>query len=168
MDQVKNIKHKLYTRCSGGEPPDIMYRSLVKQAILMTLRSEEVDIPCVVSVMLTDNKGIRKYNQRYRNLDKTTDVLSFPMQEFTTAGWPGHSVLEIDEDTGTLPLGDIVLSIQSANRQANSREITLEQETVHLIIHSTLHLLGYDHDNTSNERVMRGKEKKLIKDMGYL
>jgi len=168
MDQVKNIKHKLYTRCSGSESPDIMYRSFVKQAVLMTLRSEEVDMPCVVSVLLTDNKGIRKYNLRFRNIDKTTDVLSFPMQEFTAAGWSGHGKLEIDEDTGALPLGDIVFSIQRAGRQANSRKITLEQETAHLIIHSTLHLLGYDHDSTSNERVMRAREKKLIKDMGFL
>ena len=168
MDQAKGIKHKLYTNFSGVESPDIMYRSLVKQAILMTLRNEEVDIPCVVSVLLTDNKGIRDYNLRYRNLNKATDVLSFPMQEFTAAGWSGHGNLEIDEDTGALPLGDIVMSIQRAKRQANAQEITLEQETVHLIIHSTLHLLGYDHDNTSNEKVMQTKEKKLIKDMGYL
>jgi len=168
MDQAEKIKHKLYTRCSGVGSPDIMYRSLVKQAILMTLRSEDVDIPCVVSVLLTDNKGIRKYNLRFRNIDKSTDVLSFPMQEFTAAGWSGRGKLEIDEDTGALPLGDIVLSTQRAKRQADSQKITLEQETAHLIIHSTLHLLGYDHDNTSNERVMKAKEKRLIKDMGYL
>jgi len=134
----------------------------------MTLKSEEVDIPCIVSVLITDNKGIRKYNLRFRNVDRSTDVLSFPMQEFTTAGWSGHGSLELDEDTGALPLGDIVMSIQRAQRQANSQEITLEQETAHLMIHSTLHLLGYDHDNSVSEKVMKAKEKKLIKDMGYL
>jgi len=168
MEQEKKIKHKLYTRCSGIEIPELMYRSLIKQAVLMTLRSEEVDVPCVVSVLLTDNKGIRKYNLRYRDIDKSTDVLSFPMQEFTKAGWSGHGKLETDEDSGVLPLGDIVISVQRAKRQAISQEITLEQETAHLIIHSALHLLGYDHDTANNERVMKSREKKLLKDMGYL
>jgi len=167
MPDNKKIKHKLYTRHSGGEAPKSVYRNLIKQAILMTLRSEDVDILCIVNVLITNDKGIREYNRDYRGIDKATDVLSFPMQTNIKAGWRGHGALEIDEDTGDLPLGDIILSTESVKRQAKEYGNTIERETTHLIIHSTLHLLGYDHANTENEVTMRSKEKHIISEMGY-
>jgi len=167
MNDVKKIKHKLYTKHSGGKAPESVYRSLIKQAILMTLRSEEVDIPCVVNVLITDDKGIREYNRNYRGINKSTDVLSFPMQVFGRAGWRGHGKLDIDENTGELPLGDIVLSTQAVNKQAKEYDHTIERETTYLIIHATLHLLGYDHDLVSSDSTMRSKEKLLIGEMGY-
>ena len=133
----------------------------------MTLRNESVDIPCVINVLITDDKGIRKYNREFRHIDKVTDVLSFPMQEYKQAGWNGSEDKEIDLDTGTLPLGDIVISTQRAKKQAKTNEISFEQETTHLTIHSTLHLLGYDHNNDKNENMMQSKENSLLKDMGY-
>jgi len=168
MSDIKKIKHKLYTRHEGGKAPETVYRSLIKQAILMTLRSEEVNILCVVNVLITDDKGIREYNREYRGINKATDVLSFPMQIFTRAGWHGHGELELDENTGELPLGDIVISTQSVERQAREYGHTIERETTHLIIHSTLHLLGYDHDDINDESFMRAKENLLIKEMGYI
>ena len=170
MPDVRKIKHKIYmrTQSSSGAKTASVYRNLIKQAILITLRSEQVAITCVINVLITDDKGIRKYNQQYRDVDRVTDVLSFPMQEFKQACWLGIEEMEIDLDTGMLPLGDIVISTQRAKQQAGKHRISLEQETAHLIIHSTLHLLGYDHNNNKNENIMQSKEGALLKDMGYL
>jgi len=163
MANSRKIKHKVYTRHSGGKTPDIMYKNLMKQAILMTLRSEGIGIPCVVNVLITDDKGICEYNRDYRGINKSTDVLSFPMQTFTQAGWRSHGDLELDESTGELPLGDILISTQTVRRQAKEFNSTIKRETTYLIIHSSLHLLGYDHDNVSTAYAMRSKEKELLK-----
>ena len=168
MANIKEIKHKLHTRHSGGKAPDNSYRRLIKQAINATLQSESVDIPCVVSVLITDDTGIRRYNRNYRNLDKATDVLSFPMQTFIHAGWNGRGDLELDDDTGRLPLGDIVISAETVNKQAETYGNTIELETAFMIIHSTLHLLGYDHDNKSNTEKMKSRSELILRDIQYL
>ena len=146
---------------------DNTYRNTIKSACCMTLNYEGVDTLCVVNVLITDDSGIRKYNRDYRNIDNATDVLSFPMQVFEKAGWSSHSVLEFDEDTGELPLGDIVISAESVKRQAEEFENTIEYETAYLIIHSVLHLLGYDHFDQNSEKDMHTGTKKIINEMGF-
>jgi len=84
------------------------------------------------------------------------------MQEYYKTGWNGITNFEIDKDTGDLPLGDIVISSESVKRQAEEYGNTIEYETAYLIIHSTLHLLGYDHDNDINETIMHEKSKEII------
>jgi len=128
----------------------------------MTLSYEHVDVPCVVSVLITDDEGIRAYNYEYRGIDKATDVLSFPMQEFRYAGWKGISNPEFDESTGELTLGDIVISMETVKRQAKEYGNTIEHETVYMIVHSTLHLLGYDHADKRSEKIMHDKSKSII------
>ena len=164
---MQKIKHNIYTRYSGGEKADAAYKKLIGQAISAALKSEAVDAPCAVNVLITNDDGIRKYNRDYRGIDKATDVLSFPMQTFQQAGWNRHSDLEFDRDTGELPLGDIIISEESVSRQANEYGNTTGQETAYLIIHSTLHLLGYDHDKKSSEKLMRQKSKSIMEIMGY-
>jgi len=165
---IRSIGHKVKIHQIYGDAPKIAYRKAVRQAILATLRSEAVDIPCAVSVLITDDKGIRDYNIEYRNVDKATDVLSFPMQRFDKPGWHGNCGMEIDRDTGMLPLGDIIMSAQHIKRQAHARGHSVLRETAHLTIHSTLHLLGYDHDNKENKRIMREKEKYVLRKPGYM
>ena len=75
-------------------------------------------MPCVVSVLITDDEGIRDFNYEYRGIDKATDVLSFPMQEFQQAGWGGISNPEFDENTRALTLGDIIISLETVKRHA--------------------------------------------------
>jgi len=154
------IKHKVFIQ-DGDES------SLIKSAVIETLNSEMVDMLCVVNVLITDDKKIRVYNRDYRGVDKATDVLSFPMQVFIKAGWDGIGEKEIDEETGDLPLGDIIISTESIERQAEEYGNTTEYETAYLIVHSTLHLLGYDHDNEANENIMHKKNKAIIKKMGF-
>jgi len=168
MSDKKKIKHKITTRHSGGETPERIYRSLIRQAVLMTLQSEEVDELCVVNVLITNDEGIQKYNLEFRNIDHATDVLSFPMQTFKRPGWRGISSAELDEDTKELPLGDIIISTESIKNQAIEYENTIEYETTYMLIHSTLHLLGYDHDTESSERTMHNKKKLIMREMGYM
>ena len=168
MSDVRKIKHKITTRLRGGRPVERVYRSLIRQAVLVTLRSEEVDIPCVVNVLITNDEEIRKYNREYRGIDKATDVLSFPMQSFKHPGWKGLFKIDIDKDTGELPLGDIVISTETVRRQASKYRNTIEHETTFMIIHSVFHLLGYSHDTNFNERTMHNKEKFIMREMGYV
>jgi len=144
-----------------------LWVDIIEQAVNDTLAVEAVDMHCVVNVLMTDDEGISEYNQKYRDIDKATDVLSFPMQTFQQEGWSGICEPELDEDTGDIPLGDIVISIQSVERQAKEYNNQIEYELAYLIIHSTLHLLGYDHSNDINENAMHKKNKKIIQCMGF-
>ena len=165
---LRGIEHKINIRQVDGDVPKFAYRKAVRHAVLTTLLSEAVDIPCSVGVLITGDKGIRDYNIEYRNVNKATDVLSFPMQRFDKPGWHGHGSMEIDRGSGMLPLGDIIISAQHIKRQAHAHNHSVLRETAHLTIHSTLHLLGYDHDNKDNNRVMRRKEKHILRKIGYM
>jgi probable rRNA maturation factor len=110
-------------------------------------------------VTFVDNEQIRKLNAQYRKKDVETDVLSFPMGE--------NGVYDINHDTGAKILGDVVLSMEKAEEQANQFGHSLEREVGYLTAHSVLHLLGYDHENGGIERVrMREKEEQVMTQLG--
>jgi len=165
---AEKIRHKVYTTRKNVASPERVFRALIRQAVVMTLRSEDVDVPCVVDVLITNNKTIRQYNKQHRGIDKSTDVLSFPMQEFSGAGWENITAFDVGDGSGVLPLGDIIMSIEQVRRQARVHGHTVERETTYMIIHSTLHLLGYDHMDEHDKKLMRFKEERLMEDMGYL
>ena len=133
-----------------------------------TLQSEGVDTISVVNVLVTNDLGIRKYNRIYRQKDKSTDVLSFPMQVFKHPGWENIKKAEYDETTGELPLGDIIISLEAVKKQAAEYGNTVDYETAYLIIHSTLHLLGYDHTDKKSEKTMHAKAKQILYEMKLL
>jgi len=164
MIDINKIKHKVNIRIRGRRLQDDINKKAAKQAILMTLQYEKVDKLCVVNILVTGDKELRDFNREYRGIDRPTDVLSFPMQTFSHAGWDGCAMPEFDEDTGDLPLGDIVISKESIKRQAKENGNTTEKETTYLLIHSTLHLLGYDHESLKSKRVMRTIEKQVFKE----
>lgn len=159
------VKHKVYARRVAGEKITADYRKLIKSAALLTLERERVDLPCVVSVLITDDKGIRRYNREYRGKPAATDVLSFPMQEFECSGWGGIADVEVDLVTGTVPLGDVIISTETIERQAVEFGHSVMRETALMIIHSTLHLLGYDHRDDGSENEMRGIELKILEEI---
>jgi len=167
MTGSRKIEHKIHTQNSGKVSQEGIDKAVISKAVLTTLQSEAVDMTCVVNILITDDEEIKKYNRDYRYIDKATDVLSFPMQIFTHAGWTGIDKPEPDEDTGELPLGDIVISSETIKRQAEEYRNTQENETAYMIVHSTLHLLGYDHDTDNNERVMIYRKNSIMKEMGY-
>jgi len=167
MAELSKKNHKIDVQYSEGETPDGDLGCLVKKAILTALKSEAVDMLCVINVLITDDKEIGEYNKNYRCVDSFTDVLSFPMQEFSRAGWHGLIQAEIDEETGDLPLGDVIISLETVKRQAIDYGNSIEYEMIYLTTHSTLHLLGYVHDNIDDEKLMHIKSKEIIKEMGF-
>ena len=168
MIKYKKIEHKVNTLCDEGDSLDTSCKKLIEQVVKKTLQCEAVDDLCVVAVLLTDDDTIREYNRDYREIDQSTDVLAFPMQTFTRAGWIGIKDKEYDDATGELPLGDIIMSFETVKRQATEYENTIEYETAYLITHSTLHLIGYYHDNEKNEKTMHEKTKIVMREMGFI
>ena len=113
-----------------------------------------------VSVSFVSNQEIRSLNKAYRNKDSVTDVLSFPL-----TGEDGTR--EIDAETGNVLLGDVVISIETAVKQANIYGHSLSREIGFLTVHSMLHLLGYDHEKSPlDERIMREKEESVLEKLG--
>ena len=151
---------------AGQAPAAAAHKELIRKAVKETLQYEKADMLCVVNVLVTDDVEIREYNREYRDIDSATDVLSFPMQNFLKAGWDGLFDAELDKDTGDLPLGDIVISSKKVEMQAEEYGNTVEYESAYLIIHSTLHLLGYDQDNEADEKKLHEKNKAIIEEMG--
>jgi probable rRNA maturation factor len=155
--------HKIYLRrARRGAGADLDTR-LLRRCIRFALDAEGVDKPCEISVFITNDAGIRKLNREFRDKDATTDVLSFPMQALT----PGDfrpDMAEADPDTGLLPLGDIVLSYDRIAEQAKQYGHGADREAAYLVIHSVLHLLGYDHlDEGEDKKLMRSREKAILK-----
>ena len=134
-------------------------RLLIRRSCVAVLRMEEFQGSAEVSVRFVDNEMIRELNNKYRNIDKETDVLSFPLGE--------NGVYDVNPDTGAYLLGDIVISVQKAMEQAEEYGHSLEREIAFLSVHSMLHLLGYDHVNGGLEAVhMREKEEEVLTQLG--
>lgn len=134
-------------------------RMLVRRCCTAVLVQEEFEGPAEVSVTFVDDDAIHQLNRQYRNIDRATDVLSFPLGE--------NGVYDINNDTGAKLLGDIVISIPHAVDQADRYGHTLQREIGFLTVHSMLHLLGYDHVNGGMESVrMREKEETVLTKLG--
>jgi probable rRNA maturation factor len=161
---VKN--HKIYLRRARPGLGKELDTRLLRAGIRASLDMEGVDKPVEVSVLITDDAGIRKLNREFRGKDAPTDVLSFPMQALTPGSFdPDPS--EIDPETGRLPLGDIVLSTDRIADQARQYGHGIDREMAYLVIHSVLHLLGYDHtDEGADKRLMRAREEAILKRLG--
>jgi len=153
--------HKIFVRHAKAVPLDRRLSiPLLKDSIRTALTCENVGIPCEVNVLVTDDKGIREVNREFRGMDRPTDVLSFPMQEFSPGEYGGA---EHDPETGLVPLGDIVLSVEHVDKQAMEYGQSRAREAVYLSIHSVLHLLGYDHvDEAEEKRQMRRREEAIM------
>ena len=161
------IEHKIVARHSGVPASSRLFIPLIKHCIRTALMLEGVDEPCEVSVLITNSDGIRKINREFRNVDVETDVLSFPMQEFSPPGWDASQVDKLNATGGCVHLGDIVLSADVIRFQANSNLQTCEAETAYLTVHSVLHLLGYDHiDEAEGKKKMREREKEIVRTLG--
>ena len=141
-------------------------RRLILRAINTALRAEGVDAPCEVSVLLTDNEGIHELNRDYRGVDRPTDVLSFPANELTPGQFDA-ALCETDPETGRVFLGDMAISLEKCEAQAAEYGHSFERELMYLTVHSTLHLLGYDHvDEGEMKRQMRGREDLIMAGLG--
>lgn len=141
-------------------------RRLIQRAISAALREEKVPDDCEVSVLLTDNEGIHELNRDYRGVDRPTDVLSFPANELSPGEFDAD-LYERDPETGRVFLGDMAISLEKCETQAEEFGHSFERELMYLTVHSTLHLLGYDHvDEAEMKRQMRGREDVIMSRLG--
>ena len=136
--------------------------AIIKKCIETTLREEGIHVPCEINIFVTNNKGIRAINQAYRNIDKETDVLSFPMFQLEAGNPPQDWEEYLDPETGMCPLGDMAISVERAVAQAKEFGHSTRREIGYLTIHSMLHLLGYDHvDEGEQKAQMRSREEAI-------
>lgn len=136
----------------------------LKKCIEATLEAEGVRVPCEINVLVADNQTIRAINRAYRNIDRETDVLSFPMFQFEPGRLPRDLREYLDPETGLLPLGDMAISYEKAAAQAEEFGHSTKRELGYLTIHSILHLLGYDHvDEGSMKKQMRAREEAICR-----
>lgn len=134
-------------------------RMLVRRCCHAVLVLEKFEGSAEISVTFTDDTGIRELNAKHRNLDKPTDVLSFPLGE--------NGIYDVNPESGAKMLGDIVISMERAVAQAEEYGHPLQREIAFLTVHSMLHLLGYDHVDGGLEAVhMREKEEAVLTQLG--
>lgn len=136
------------------------------------LKMENCPYEACINLLLTDNEGIRTYNREYRDIDKETDVLSFPNVEYESAG--DFSAAEkvkaecFDLDSGELILGDIIVSVEKVEEQAEEYGHGSLREFAFLVAHSMLHLCGYDHMNEDEAAVMEEKQETVLNGLGIV
>ncbi|WP_295580653.1 rRNA maturation RNase YbeY [uncultured Oscillibacter sp.] len=139
--------------------------ALIRRVIRTALQAEGVDVPCEVDVLLTGDEGIRRINRDMRQVDRPTDVLSFP--EFTLRPGERPEAEDADPGTGLVPLGDMVISMERVAAQAKEYGHPNRRELSYLVVHSVLHLLGYDHlDEGPQKRQMRTREEAILSELG--
>ena len=149
---------------------DFDTEEIVKSVAEAVLDAEGCPYEVCINVLVTDNDGIREFNRQYRDIDKETDVLSFPNLDFETAG-----VFDIaeereadyfDPESGELVLGDTILSVDRIREQAESYGHSQKREFAFLVAHSMLHLCGYDHMEEAEAAVMESKQEAILAGLG--
>lgn len=141
--------------------------NIINEVCEQSLKEEEMNVPYQISLLFVDNEEIREINRDTRGIDKATDVLSFPMLDY-----PQNKVFkevykdtkfnEIYLDGDELVLGDMVLSLERAKEQSIEYNHSFNREVCYLVVHSILHLLGYDHMEDEEKKVMRKREEEIL------
>ena len=159
MQQIGKLKVSIKNNQHTVKIPSGI-RLLIRRCCHAVLISEGFTQNAEVSVSFVSNREIQALNKAYRQKDMPTDVLSFPLTS-------EDGTVEINAETGSVLLGDIVISIETAVKQANIYGHSLSREIGFLTVHSMLHLLGYDHEKSSlDERIMREKEESILEKLG--
>ncbi len=155
MDAIKVtiVNHQKTVKIPTG------MRMLIRRCCHAVLENEKFSGSAEISVNFVDNEEIKFLNNKFRNKDSETDVLSFPLGE--DGKW------DINPESGAFQLGDVVISVEKAVEQAENYGHSLQREIGFLTVHSMLHLLGYDHENGGMELVrMREKEEEALTSLG--
>ena len=140
-------------------------RAFIRKVIRAALAAQGVDFPCEVDVCVTGDARIHEVNLEQRGVDRPTDVLSFPMFSLEPGQLPGPE--DADPATGLIPLGDMMLSMERVQAQAREYGHSNRRELAYLVVHSVLHLLGYDHLDEGPEKArMRAREEAIMAELG--
>ena len=157
---MNNLKVNMTFECLTWRQPVIAH--IIKTCIETTLGAENITAPCEINVMVTDDKGIHAVNLASRQIDRPTDVLSFPMFQLEPGNPPCDWEEYLDFETDLCPLGDMCISLERAQAQAKEFGHSSRREVGYLTIHSMLHLLGYDHlDEGPMKKQMRAREEAI-------
>jgi metalloprotein, YbeY/UPF0054 family len=149
------------------KPVDEQIENLIRKAVNESIKLSNIQFGCEISITLVDNDRIREINKQYRNIDAPTDVLSFPMLDMhegviiSTEG-------DYDLDEDRLLLGDIVISLEKAEEQAQEYGHSYNREIAFLTTHGIFHLLGYDHMDYEQESKMMGKQEEVLTNIGLV
>lgn len=139
--------------------------AFLRKVIRTALAAQGVDFPCEVDVLVTGDEEIRRLNRESRQVDKSTDVLSFPAFDLRPGELPGPE--DADPGTGLVPLGDMMISMEHVAAQAKEYGHSNRRELAYLTVHSVLHLLGYDHvDEGPMKARMREREEAILAELG--
>lgn len=151
---------------------DFDYRKLAEEVITFALDHEGFPYETEVNLTLVNNDSIQEINKEHRQIDKPTDVLSFPMLFYEAAGDFANIEDNLEDnfnpDTGEVLLGDIIISVPKVIEQAKAYGHTVKREYAFLIVHSVLHLLGYDHMTATDAAFMENKQKSILNEMNIL
>lgn len=137
---------------------DFDAEKLAEDCTREALAEEEIEDDAEVSLTMVDNARIRELNAEFREIDRETDVLSFPMGD--------ENGFEVNPETDALLLGDIVISLEKAKAQSEEYGHSMKREVAFLIAHSLFHLLGYDHMTPEEEAEMFAKQEKVLQNLG--
>ncbi len=151
-------------------PIDPSVCAMMQAAADLALWAEQVTVPCTVHVRLCDDEAIREVNRDCRGVDRATDVLSFPLAAYPagrTAGSCARALREnYDDETGACMLGDILISVPHLYAQAEEYGHSPAREATYLLVHGLCHLMGYDHMEEDEKRVMRAMEERIMNGIG--
>lgn len=139
--------------------------SLLEKTVFTCLQYENIAVGCEMNILITDDASIKQINNQFRNINRPTDVLSFPMVNMKN-GIIFSEEGDYDRDEELLLLGDIVISMETAQRQAGQYGHALERELAFLASHGVFHLLGYDHMDKDEEAVMLAKQEAVLDKLG--
>ena len=153
--------HRIIITSDISETVNKSTAALIRKVIKTGLAAEGMTLHCEVDVLLTNDEGIHAVNLDMRGVDRPTDVLSFPEFDLTPGEYPDAE--DADPGTGLIPLGDMVISMEHVAAQAEEYGHSRKRELAYLVIHSVLHLLGYDHlDEGPQKRKMREREEAIL------
>lgn len=146
------------------------YKNVAEAVVNASLEHESFPYEAEVNLTLTDNDGIHAINKEYRQIDRPTDVLSFPMLSYETPGdfsfLSAENEDDFNPDTGEVMLGDIIISVDKVKEQALEYGHSEKREFAFLITHSMLHLFGYDHMEPDEAAVMEDHQRKILDALG--
>lgn len=142
---------------------------LVKKIVENVLKEENINVLYEVYILFTNNDRIQEINREHRQIDKPTDVLSFPMYDKEEIdGYRKIDKEENSKEVHPIILGDIIISVEKVAEQANEYGHTYDRELAYLVVHGMLHILGYDHINANDKKKMRQKEEEILQKLNIL
>ena len=143
------------------------YEETIKEIVRLSLEAENYPENVEISVTIVDNNEIHRINKEFRNIDAPTDVLSFPLLEFENGVLVEKTAKEnINIDTNEFVMGDIIISAERAAEQAEEFGHSLKREVAFLTAHSMYHLMGYDHIEDEEEKIMSAKQEAVLQKAG--